>query len=67
MLTAIFRNCLGDALIALEPCLPQDLFAIIHGMVDTAGQQGERDGTALAARIERAVFGYVNTFRPPEL
>ena len=61
-LTAVFRKSLGDALIEREPHLPQDLFSIIHGMVDVAGQKGERDGDALATRVERAVFGYLDTF-----
>jgi AcrR family transcriptional regulator len=59
-LTSVFHRCLGDALIASQPRLPQDLFAIIHGMVDAAGQNGESDGASLAIRVERAVFGYLN-------
>jgi AcrR family transcriptional regulator len=65
VLTSVFRHCLGDELVALEPYVVQDLFSIILGIVDAAGQKGEGDGTALAKRIERAVFGYVNTFRHP--
>jgi AcrR family transcriptional regulator len=60
--TSIFRHCLGQELIALEPHVMQDLFAIIHGMVDAAGQKGEADAKALARRVERAVFGYINAF-----
>lgn len=63
VLTRIFRRCLGDALIVREPYVPQDLFAIIQGMVDTAGQRGEDDEKALIKRVERAVFGYIDTFR----
>lgn len=61
-LVSIFRRCLGDQ-IALQPYVMQDLFSIIHGMVDVAGQKGESDSKALAKRVERAVFGYVDTFR----
>ncbi len=56
----IFRRCLGEALVERESRLPQDLLAIIQGMVDAAGQRGESDRTALARRVERAVFGYVS-------
>ncbi len=65
VLKLIFRRCLGDALLALESRLPQDLLAIIQGMVDAAGQKGESDGAVLARRVERAVFSYVYTFRHP--
>jgi AcrR family transcriptional regulator len=37
----------------------RDLFAIIKGLVDSAGQRGEQDQPALAARVRRAVFGYL--------
>lgn len=59
---SIFRHCLGDELIAQEPYVMQDLFAIIHGMVDAAGQKGEDDIKALAKRVERAVTGYIGAF-----
>jgi AcrR family transcriptional regulator len=36
-----------------------DLFAIIRGMVDAAGERGERDLDALARRVNAAVFGYL--------
>lgn len=36
-----------------------DLLAIVHGMVDAAGQRDERDAAALEARVMRAVDGYV--------
>lgn len=38
----------------------RDLVAIIKGMVDTAGQQGETNAQALAIRLERAAFGYLD-------
>jgi len=63
VLTAIFRRCLGDALIDREPYVPQDLLSMIRGMVDAAGLKGECDGKALARRVERAVFGYLQSFR----
>lgn len=59
---SIFRYCIGDELIAAEPYVVQDLFAIIQGMVDAAGQKGEVDGKALVRRVERAVSGYMDTF-----
>lgn len=36
-----------------------DLLAIVHGMVDAAGQRDERDAAALEVRVMRAVDGYV--------
>ncbi|HEY0339660.1 MAG TPA: helix-turn-helix domain-containing protein [Steroidobacteraceae bacterium] len=63
VLISIFRRCFGNELFEREPFVVQDLFAIIHGMVDAAGQRGESDRKALAARVERAVFGYVTTLR----
>ncbi|MFM0644283.1 TetR/AcrR family transcriptional regulator [Paraburkholderia bryophila] len=36
-----------------------DLLAIVHGMVDAAGQRDERDAVALEVRVMRAVDGYV--------
>jgi AcrR family transcriptional regulator len=65
ILSQIFRRCLDEALIAREPRLAQDLFAIIHGMVDTAGQNGESDSHALARRVERAVSGYLGALQQP--
>jgi len=38
----------------------QDVLAIIKGMVDAAGEQAERDQPALARRVGRAVFGYLD-------
>ena len=36
-----------------------DLFALLRGMVDAAGERGERAGDALERRVLRAVFGYL--------
>ncbi len=38
----------------------QDVLAIIKGMVDAAGERGERDQDALGARVGRAVYGYLD-------
>lgn len=38
----------------------QDVLAIIKGMVDAAGEHGELDQVDLAARVRRAVFGYLD-------
>ena len=37
----------------------RDVLAIVHGMVDAAGERGERDSRALEARVMRAVLGYL--------
>jgi hypothetical protein len=37
----------------------RDVFAIVHGMVDAAGERGETDAAALEARVARAVVGYL--------
>jgi AcrR family transcriptional regulator len=37
----------------------RDVFAIVHGMVDDAGERGETDAAALEARVARAVIGYL--------
>jgi AcrR family transcriptional regulator len=37
----------------------RDLMAIVKGIVDAAGVHGETDQPRLAARVERAVFGYL--------
>jgi AcrR family transcriptional regulator len=36
-----------------------DVFAMVHGMVDAAGERGETDADALEARVRRAVIGYL--------
>lgn len=63
-------GAISDALLALlgrlEPAPPVeaqvaagDLFALLRGMVDAAGERGERAGDALEQRVLRAVFGYL--------
>lgn len=37
-----------------------DLFAIIRGMVDAAGQRGETDMASVEHRLRAAVFGYLS-------
>lgn len=37
----------------------QDVMAIIKGIVDAAGAEGENDRQGLAERVERAIFGYL--------
>ncbi len=39
----------------------QDVLAIIKGMIDAAGERGERDQAALAERVRRAVKGYLDS------
>ncbi|MCW2397926.1 TetR/AcrR family transcriptional regulator [Sphingobium sp. B2D3C] len=39
----------------------QDVLAILKGMVDAAGQRGERDQVTLGRRVRRAVFGYLDS------
>lgn len=36
-----------------------DIFALMRGMIDAAGERGERDGDALERRVLRAVLGYL--------
>ncbi|MDR5879871.1 TetR/AcrR family transcriptional regulator [Caballeronia sp. LZ032] len=36
-----------------------DLFAMLHGMVDAAGERGETDLDDLERRVQAAVFGYL--------
>ncbi len=38
----------------------RDVVAIIKGMVDAAGEHGDRDRNQLALRVKRAVLGYLN-------
>lgn len=61
-LVTIFATCLTDPAFAKSPNTEQaagDLIAIIKGMVDAAGARGETEQTPLAARVMRAVFGYL--------
>lgn len=37
-----------------------DLLAIVKGMVDAAGERGERDLDNLERRVRAAVFGYLS-------
>jgi AcrR family transcriptional regulator len=49
-----------DAALPAEPeTAAGDLFALTRGMVDAAGERGERDGEALERRVLRAVYGYL--------
>jgi hypothetical protein len=62
----IFQRCLtatGMVTRAELAVTSHDLFAIIKGLVDSAGQRGELDQPALAARVRRAVFGYLTYTR----
>jgi AcrR family transcriptional regulator len=61
-----FRALLQQVL--TRPDLPQhphpaiaaaDIFAIVKGMVDAAGERGETDPDDLEERVGRAVFGYL--------
>lgn len=58
----IFERCLAATGKVTEADLAvtsHDLFAIIKGLVDSAGQRGEVDKRGLAVRVRRAVFGYL--------
>jgi len=41
-----------------------DVFAIVKGMVDAAGERGNQEAQALQERVTRAVFGYLDAGRP---
>jgi AcrR family transcriptional regulator len=58
-LASIFVRCLRSEAAAHDLSTRHDLFSIIHGMVDGAGQRNERDVEGLVTRVERAVFGYL--------
>lgn len=62
LLQAIFARCFANIPLVHEPYVAQDLFSIIHGIVNGARQHGEHDSALLSMRVERAVFGYVETF-----
>jgi AcrR family transcriptional regulator len=56
--------------ILTRPDLPQhprpaivaaDIFAIVKGMIDAAGERGETDPCDLEERVGRAVYGYLGT------
>ncbi|QOG07401.1 TetR/AcrR family transcriptional regulator [Aureimonas sp. OT7] len=63
-----FRRLLGE-LLAREDVRPQtdpqaaarDVLAIVKGMVNGAGAEGEQDTFGLTRRVRRAVFGYLET------
>lgn len=60
--TRVMRRCLeapGLADAARGASAADDLLAVMRGLVDAAGERGERDHAALAARVSRAVFGYL--------
>lgn len=42
------------------PVASADLAAIMRGMIDSAGERGEHEQQALAARVHRAVLGYLS-------
>ena len=42
-----------------------DLFAILRGIADAAGERHETKGDALRRRVERAIFGYLNYDEQP--
>jgi AcrR family transcriptional regulator len=60
-IAAVLRRCLESAGLAdvAGEHTAADVLAIVKGMVDAAGQRGETDPAALRARVERAVFGYL--------
>ncbi|WP_426132672.1 TetR/AcrR family transcriptional regulator [Pseudomonas sp. PWP3-1b2] len=60
----IFQNVLRDLSPAQTPDdqLCGDLLAIIKGIVDAAGQRGERDMQCLLRRVEYAVYGYIDRY-----
>ncbi|MBN8886435.1 MAG: TetR/AcrR family transcriptional regulator [Rudaea sp.] len=42
-----------------------DIFAIVRGIVDAAGERGEVRAAALRSRVERAIFGYLDFVADP--
>jgi AcrR family transcriptional regulator len=51
---------------AAEPALAaRDCIALARGMIDAAGEAGETDAAALAARVARAIRGYL-AWPPPQ-
>lgn len=60
---------LGKTGLPLQPDVnagTRDLLAIIKGMIDAAGQHGETDLQALAVRVDRATFGYLDAVQPSD-
>lgn len=63
-LHAILLDVLGRPDVARQgdpETAAQDVLAILKGMVDAAGQRGERDQVTLRGRVRRAVFGYLDS------
>lgn len=56
LLVAVLRRVPG---LADLDAAGEDLIAITRALCDAAGERGERDPMALAARVERALFGYL--------
>ena len=63
--TAVIGRCLEDMPQAEEtaqtPHLVTDLLAIMRGLIDAAGAEGECDGNGLIKRVRRAVAGYLGS------
>lgn len=62
-LRSILLSTLARADLPQQPDLDvaaQDVLAIIKGIVDAAGEQGEEDRSALRSRVGRAVYGYLD-------
>ncbi|MDC0709123.1 helix-turn-helix domain containing protein [Stigmatella sp. ncwal1] len=61
-LARTLQRCLDApdmAAMSHSPFAAGDLLAIMKGLVDAAGDRGERDNATLVARVHRAVFGYL--------
>ncbi|MCM2293444.1 TetR/AcrR family transcriptional regulator [Allorhizobium sp. BGMRC 0089] len=58
-ITRLIASVLKDHDIDRPDTAAQDIFAMAHGMVDSAGRAGETDRADLAARLKRAVWGYL--------
>ena len=60
---SLLANVLARPDMPTEPDLDmatRDIMAIIKGMIDAAGAYGETDQADLAARVQRAVVGYIS-------
>jgi AcrR family transcriptional regulator len=58
LVAALFKH--DDAPVVTDLALATaDVMAIVKGMVDAAGERGERDADALACRVRKAVCGYL--------
>ncbi len=66
-IAVVLRRCLASAGLAeaAGDHTADDVLAIVKGMVDAAGQRGETDAAALRARVDRAVFGYLERGEEP--